>query len=62
MAQYDEDDIVVWPDGEWSTVGSVANGHYWKSDDYEIVRLGNPRRLRQLGIAKELGITDDGDP
>lgn len=45
------DDIVVWPDGSWATVGEVETGHYnWKSDDYEIVRLEDTERLTALGL------------
>jgi len=54
---YHPDDIVVWPDGFWATLGEVRNGAYsHRSDDFEIVRLGNHARLKELGIADELDI------
>jgi hypothetical protein len=52
---YHPDDIVAWPDGSWATVGEVENGHYnWKSDDYEVVRLDDVKRLKALGLGDEL--------
>lgn len=55
---YHIDDIAVWPDGSWATLGEVRNGDYnWKSDDFEIVRMEDDARLKELGLADELGIT-----
>ncbi|WP_454885419.1 hypothetical protein [Sphingomonas oryzagri] len=51
------DDIVVWPDGWWATLGAVWNGHYnHRSDDYEIVREGDVARLKELGLAEDFDI------
>lgn len=50
------DDIVVWPDGIWATLGEVRSGDFQhKSDDFEIVRRADKARLTLLGIAEELG-------
>ncbi|RWK66814.1 hypothetical protein [Mesorhizobium sp.] len=52
---YHPDDIAVWPDGTWISVGELSEGGYGhKSDDYEIVPLEDVERLRELGIADEL--------
>lgn len=54
-APYSSDDIVVWPDGVWAYLGEIRAGDYgWRSDDYEIVRLEDVERLRELGISDEL--------
>lgn len=51
------DDIVVWPDGFWAPLGQIRNGEYsHRSDDFEIVRLEDHTRLKELGIADELDI------
>ena len=48
---YCPDDIVVWPDGGYAELRDVRDGHYdWRSDDYEVVRLENATRLRELGL------------
>ncbi|MDW9478843.1 hypothetical protein GOB57_09115 [Sinorhizobium meliloti] len=50
------DDIAVWPDGTWATLGEIKRGEFaWMSDDYEIVAQESDDRLRELGIAWELG-------
>ncbi|MDF0490396.1 hypothetical protein PX554_19900 [Sphingomonas sp. H39-1-10] len=54
---YHGDDIAVWPDGDWATLGDVRRGDFdWRSDDYEIVRIEDHQRLRDLGLADELDI------
>lgn len=51
------DDIAVWPDGWWATLGAVWNGHYiHRSDDYEIVREDDVARLKELGLAEDFDI------
>ena len=48
------DDIVLWPDGSWATLEEVRNGDYdWKSDDYEVIRYDDTRRLREIGILND---------
>jgi hypothetical protein len=54
---FHSDDIVVWPDGCWATLGEVRNGeHVNRSDDYEIVRINDVTRLTELGIAEEMDL------
>ncbi len=54
---YDSDDIVVWPDDFWATLGEVRRGDFsHRSDDYEIVRLDDHARLKALGLAEDLDI------
>ncbi len=56
-APYHPEDIVVWPDGFWATLGEVRNGeHSHRSDDFEIVRQEDHIRFKELGIADELDI------
>jgi len=51
------DDIVVWPDGCWTTLDEVRRGGWdWRSDDYEIVRLEDQTRLEELGLAADLDL------
>jgi hypothetical protein len=51
------DDIVVWPDGTWATLGEVWAGDFgWMSDDYEIVRADDVERLKALNLADDLGL------
>ncbi|UXS43039.1 hypothetical protein FY150_24895 (plasmid) [Agrobacterium tumefaciens] len=51
------DDIAVWPDGTWASLREVGNGEFlFMSDDYEIVRLGDHPRLKELGLDRELDI------
>ena len=51
------DDIAVWPDGVWAHLGEVRNGEFaHKSDDFEIVRIEDHARLKELGLAYELDI------
>lgn len=58
MHAYHCDDIVIWPDGNWATLGDVRTGDYDSmSDDYEIARLEDLDRLAALGLDQELGIT-----
>ncbi len=50
---YHRDDVVLWPDGTWATVGEVRDGNYdWKSDDFEIVRIEDTDRLKALGLGE----------
>ena len=45
------DDIAVWPDGTWATLGDIWRGDYgFMSDDYEVVWLEDVTRLKQLDI------------
>lgn len=54
---YHHDDIAVWPDGSWASLGEVWAGECdWKSDDYEKVRLEDVERLVELNLAFELGL------
>jgi hypothetical protein len=54
---YHPDDIVVWPDGRWTTLDEVRRGGWdWRSDDYEIVRLEDQTRLEELGLAADLDL------
>lgn len=54
---YHPDDIVVWPDGAWATLGEVRNGEFsHRSDDFEIVRLDDAARLKELGLPDEFDI------
>lgn len=49
------DDIVLWPDGSWTTREKLENGHYdWKSDDYEIIDHTDEARLAAVGIMDEI--------
>jgi hypothetical protein len=51
---FTEDDIAVWADGSWATLGEVWNGECThKSDDYEIIREEDNARLFELGIVGE---------
>lgn len=55
---YHIDDIVVWPDGAWATLGEVRSGQFChRSDDFEIIRLDEVARLKGLGLADELDIS-----
>jgi hypothetical protein len=55
MRTFHPDDIAVWPDGTWASLGDVWIGHYnWMSDDYEKVRLADVARLQALGIAEDV--------
>lgn len=48
------DDFVIWPDGSWAQIEDIWRGDYtWKSDDYEVVRHDDDRRLREIGILDE---------
>ncbi len=54
---YHPDDIVVWADGAWATLGEVRNGEFsCRSDDCEIVRLEDAARLKELGLADEFDV------
>jgi hypothetical protein len=54
---YSIDDIAVWPDGWWATLGAVWNGqHNHRSDDYEIVHQDDVARLKELGLAEGFDI------
>ncbi|RWJ31986.1 hypothetical protein [Mesorhizobium sp.] len=54
---YRLDDIVVWQDGTWATLGEVWAGDFgWMSDDYEIVRADDVERLKALNLADDLGL------
>ena len=54
---YHPDDIVVWADGAWATLGEVRNGEFsYRSDDFEIVRLEDAARLKELGLADEFDV------
>jgi len=54
---YHPDDIVVWPDGAWAKLGEVRNGEFsHRSDDFEIVRLDDAARLKELGLPDEFDI------
>lgn len=45
------DDIAVWLDGTWATIGDIWKGDYgFMSDDYEVVRLVDVAGLKQLTI------------
>lgn len=45
------DDVALWPDGSWATLGDISNGDYhWKSDDYEIISYLETERLTALGV------------
>lgn len=51
MTAHHQDDIVIWPDGFHATVGEVRSGGFaHRSDDFEIVRLEDTDRLRELGV------------
>jgi hypothetical protein len=57
-ASYRLDDIAIWPDGFWVRFEEVRNGEFNdRSDDFEIVRLDDHVRLKELGIADELDMT-----
>jgi hypothetical protein len=52
---FTQDDVAVWPDGSWATLGEVWSGEAsHKSDDYEIIRENDSARLKEA-----LGLTDD---
>jgi hypothetical protein len=54
---YYPDDIVVWPDAAWAKLGEVRNGKFsHRSDDFEIVRLDDAARLKELGLPDEFDI------
>jgi hypothetical protein len=54
---WDNDDIAVWPDGSWATLGEIWNGGCgWKGDDYETVRADDVARLTELGLAEEFDL------
>lgn len=54
---YHPDDIAVWPDGCWASLGEVWAGEFdWMSDDCEKVRLEDVERLEELNLAVELGL------
>ncbi|MBB2199812.1 hypothetical protein HLH44_20690 [Gluconacetobacter sp. 1c LMG 22058] len=54
---YHGDDIVIWADGFWARWGEVSSGCFaHRSDDYEIVRLEDESRLRELGLAEDLDL------
>jgi len=54
---YHADDVVVWADGFWARLGEVHSGCFThRSDDFEIVRTENDERLKELGLAEELGL------
>ncbi len=54
---YSVDDIAIWPDGWWASLGAVWNGHYDnRSNDYEIVREDDFARLKELGLAEDFDI------
>ena len=56
---YSPDDLAVWPDGFHAELGDPWNGDYdWRSDDYEMVRLEDEARLRELGLDELI----DGSP
>ncbi|WP_171899304.1 hypothetical protein [Sphingobium sp. RAC03] len=45
------DDVALWPDGSWATLGDISNGDYhWKSDDYEIISYLETERLTAPGV------------
>ena len=45
------DDLAVWPDGSWATLGDVWNNEYaWKSDDFEMIDQDDAARMGDLGI------------
>lgn len=51
------DDYCVWPDGSYATIDEVDNqgAGASMSDDYEIVRADDAKRLIELGL-EELAI------
>ena len=54
---YHPDDIVVWPDGVWATLGEMRNSEFsYRSDDFEIVRLADAARLKELALADEFDV------
>ncbi|MCF3640319.1 hypothetical protein LXM94_10110 [Rhizobium sp. TRM95111] len=49
------DDYALWPDGSWAQLEDIWRGQYtWKSDDYEVIRYDDTKRLRETGIQDEL--------
>jgi len=47
---YHREDIAVWPDGTWASLGDVEDGEFsFMSDDYEIVCLEDHPCLKKLG-------------
>ncbi|MFG1352100.1 MAG: hypothetical protein B7X99_13130 [Rhizobiales bacterium 17-65-6] len=55
---YHPDDIAVWPDGAWATLGEVWRGEFsHRSDDFEIVRLEDVARLKELGLADDFDVS-----
>lgn len=54
---YGPDDVAVWPDGTWGTLGEIWAGDYaHMSDEYEIVRSDDHARLKALGVEEDLEI------
>ena len=48
------DDIAVWPDETWTSLGDIWNSDYhFMSDDYEVVALEDEARLKDLGVEVE---------
>lgn len=48
------DDYVLWPDGSWAQLEDIWRGEYtWKSDDHEVIRYDDTRRLREIGILND---------
>ncbi|QKS00416.1 hypothetical protein F9288_12875 [Sphingomonas sp. CL5.1] len=51
---HSSDDIAVWPDGTWATLGEVRAGDSaHMSDDYEIVSYLDHARLKALGVEQD---------
>ncbi|HEY9213024.1 MAG TPA: hypothetical protein VIQ29_09235 [Ancylobacter sp.] len=56
--QHHPDDIAVWPDGAYATLKEVWRGEFsHRSDDFEIVRLEDVARLKELGLADDLDLS-----
>lgn len=56
--QHRPDDIVVWPDGFYATLEEVRRGEFsHRSDDFEIVRLEDVARLKELGLAEDFDLS-----
>ncbi len=54
---YHREDIAVWSDGTWASLGDVEDGEFsFMSDDYETVSLEVHPRLKELGLDRELDI------
>ena len=41
MPKLNDDDIALWPDGEWCLCVDIE-AYGWKSDDYRIVEFDTP--------------------